>query len=332
MSLTPLIKKSEIKSAYVALVKSLKSGAVRYRRLLGWRGGSGTFTLYWHPRQQFWVVISVDDLGGYWFPYGTTNPTQCSTTSITCEINPPEESVNRRKGGVFLRDSTNGLFLAHSGKVAGGRKGIGRGAFFESYGGARQEIEWPDGVLSDAVILGKIGGRSFLRNVADYIHAVEDFKANNTDEIPKAVNAKNYDLSFSPEFEGPRRRYVLTEAIESQCDHGTVVNTLREELKALGSEAYRTSKIDLFLVDSNASITHLIEVKTDQTTTSLYQAVGQVLLHGALDKSNPKRILVLPGQISPDTADRMKKLGITVVRYDWKGSTPAFDDLKKALG
>jgi hypothetical protein len=109
------------------------------------------------------------------------------------------------------------------------------------------------------------------------------------------------------------------------------VNTLHTELKALGLDAYKTFKIDLFLADPKGRITHLIEVKTDQATTSLYQAVGQVMLHGALEKSNPRCILVLPGEVSTDTSRRMMKLGIEIVRYDWKGNRPIFKNLKKAV-
>lgn len=108
---------------------------------------------------------------------------------------------------------------------------------------------------------------------------MEAFKTNATGQTPPPIAEKNPDLAFTPEFEGPRKKYKLTSAIESQCDHGTVVNALHADLKALGFAAYKTSKIDLFLADDTANITHLLEVKTDQNTTSLYQAVGQVMLH-----------------------------------------------------
>ena len=331
MTLTPLIQKAEIRKAYGALVTGLKSGAVKYRRVIGWKGGNDVFTLYWHPEEQFWVVFSVDDFDGYWCPYGTTDPTQSKPMGITCEINPPKDGVNRRKGGIFLRDSANNFFLAHTGKVAGGRKGIGKRAFLDAYRGARQEIEWPRGDTSEVVVFGPIGGGSFLRSIGNYLHAVEEFKATATNPTPERIRVKNPGLYFRPEFEGPRKRYLLTEAIESQCNHGTVVNALHAELKTLGFEAYSTPQVDLFLADGSASITHLIEVKTDQTSTSLYGAVGQVMVHSALETSTPRRILVLPGQISSDTASRIKRLGITVVRYDWNGDTPIFDGLKRAL-
>jgi hypothetical protein len=259
------------------------------------------------------------------------DPNSHSSVNITCEINPPTEGIDRRCAGVFLKDSGSGLYLAHSGKIGGGRKGIGKMNFLEQYSGSLEEVEWPDGVTAEVVLLGKIGGRSFVNNIAAYLRAVEAFKANATGQTPAPITEKNPDLSFTPEFEGPKKKYKLTSAIESQCDHGTVVNTLHAELKALGFDAYKTSKIDLFLADGKTTITHLIEVKTDQSTTSLYQAVGQMMLHGALEKSDPQRILVLPGEVSTDTASRMKRLGIEIVRYDWKEGMPVFDSLGKAL-
>jgi hypothetical protein len=185
--------------------------------------------------------------------------------------------------------------------------------------------------MGSTSLLGKIGGRFFITNLAAYLRAVEAFKANATSKIPLPITKENPDLFFTPEFEGPKKKYRLTEAIEAQCNHGIVVNALHVELKALGFNAYKNAKIDLFLADDERTITHLMEIKTDQSTTNLYQAVGQVMLHGALQKSHPKRILVLPGQVSRDTVNRLKRLGIETVRYDWQGSKPIFRKLKEII-
>jgi hypothetical protein len=331
MSLTTLVKKDEINAAYNALVKNLKAGATKYRRVVGWKGGNDEFTLYWHPEWKFWVLFAVGDDGGYWCPYGVVDPSNCKTVSITCEINPPVQGINRRKGGVFLRDAGGNLYLAHTGKVAGGRQGVGKAAFLDSLGGGLTKVEWSDGVTTKVVVLGRIGRPSLLRNLSSYLHAIASFKENATGAVPAAILTKNPGLSFSPEFSGPRKKYELTDAIESQCDHGTVVNTLHDELEALGLEAYKTGKIDLFLADHDANISHLMEVKTDQCTTSIYQAVGQVMLHSALEKNEPHRILVLPGKVSTDTAARLKRLGIRVLSYGWKDEKPIFEDLKDIL-
>ncbi|MCZ2153398.1 MAG: hypothetical protein LC114_05785 [Bryobacterales bacterium] len=331
MNLSPITIRKESKVAFDALRTCLITGSKKFKRNVGWPGDHGEFTLYWHEDAGFWVVFGLEELSRYWCAYGTMDPNSHNSVDITCEINPPTEGIDRRCGGIFLKDSGSGLYLAHSGKVGGGRKGIGKTSFLEQYSGSLEEVEWPDGVTAEVVLLGKIGGRSFVNNLAAYIRAVEAFKANATGQTPAPITERNPDLAFTPEFEGPKKKYKLTSAIESQCDHGTVVNTLHAELKALGLDAYRTSKIDLFLADHKANITHLIEVKTDQATTSLYQAVGQVMLHGALEKSDPRRILVLPGEVSADTAQRMKRLGIQIVQYEWKGSQLIFRNLKRAL-
>ena len=324
MNLSPITIRKETKAAFDALRSCLIAGAKKFNRNVGWPGDHGEFTLYWHEDAGFWVVFAgEEEVSRYWCAYGTMDPNSNTSVDITCEINPPTEGIDRRCAGIFLKDSGSGLYLAHSGKVGGGRKGIGKTKFLEQYSGSLEEIEWPDGVTAEVVLLGKIGGRAFINSVAVYLRAVEAFKADTTGQAPAAVTERNPDLSFTPEFEGPKRKYKLTAAIESQCHHGTVVNTLHAELKTFGLDAYKTSKIDLFLADPKGRITHLIEVKTDQTTTSLYQAVGQVMLHGALEKSDPRRILVLPGEVTSDTAKRMKRLGIEIIRYDWKGDKQA---------
>lgn len=151
------------------------------------------------------------------------------------------------------------------------------------------------------------------------------------DETPPNVARRNPDWTFTPEFEGTKKAYRPKGTIESFCDHGTVVGALHNELKALGRESFNTGKIDLFLADEQGRITHLLEIKTDQTTTSLYQALGQVMLHGALEHSSPLRILVLPGRVSADTASRLARLNTRVLTYEWNGSTPVFIDLGRVL-
>ncbi len=99
----------------------------------------------------------------------------------------------------------------------------------------------------------KIGGKSFVGNIANYIKAVEAFKDKATGQTPAPITKKNPDLNFTPEFNWPRKKYKLTSAIESQCDHGTVANTLHADLKVLGFAACKTSKIDLFLADAGGT-------------------------------------------------------------------------------
>jgi hypothetical protein len=49
--------------------------------------------------------------------------------TITVEINPPHEGEDRPVAGLFARDAENRIYLAHTGKVGGGRTGRGSNAF-----------------------------------------------------------------------------------------------------------------------------------------------------------------------------------------------------------
>jgi hypothetical protein len=75
-------------------------------------------------------------------------------------------------------------------------------------------------------------------------------------------------------------------------------------------------------------VSHLIEVKTDQSTGSLYKAVGQVMWHGALENGGLRRIVVVPGEPSTETVDRLQRLGITTLRYDWSAGRPQSSGLE----
>jgi hypothetical protein len=152
MNLSPITTRKESKVAFDALRSCLVKGAKKFDRNVGWPGDHGQFNLYWHDDAGFWVVFGVEELSRYWCAYGTMDPKAHRSVDITCEINPPTEGIDRRCAGVFLKDSGSGLYLAHSGKVGGGRKGIGKTNFLEEYSGSREEIEWPDGVTAEVVL------------------------------------------------------------------------------------------------------------------------------------------------------------------------------------
>ena len=179
MKLTPLANRDEIRAAQSVLRARLRTGATILRRTVTWRGGNEKRWLYWHEKENFWAVFGTSDSGGYWFPYGTTDPKpKHKSVGITCEINPPEDGIDRRRAGVFLRDTGSRIYLGHSGKIGGGRKGIGKNAFLAYYRGPQQDIEWPDGKRTSIIVVSKLSSPTFLSALADFLFAVERFKLN----------------------------------------------------------------------------------------------------------------------------------------------------------
>lgn len=128
-----LINKKEIDEAYAVFSQSVTSGGEQVQSIVGYPGGSESAMLTWHSNLQFWVMLAPDRLENrYWCAYGTEDPTKQSMVSITCEINPPHFGVNRLCAGLFISDSSGSVYLALSGKVGGGRAGIGKAALRES--------------------------------------------------------------------------------------------------------------------------------------------------------------------------------------------------------
>jgi hypothetical protein len=87
-----------------------------------------------------------------------------------------DRSVGWQGGGRLIRDDKQELYLAHTGKVGGGRKGIGKDAFSKWYGGTQRRIRAADGALEDLIILGRIGDPALIESIGEFARKVADFK------------------------------------------------------------------------------------------------------------------------------------------------------------
>ena len=121
----------------------------------------------------FWIGLA-DSGNRYWNALGIGNPFN-ESAPIIAEFNPPKEGINRRISGVFLENESGNIFLAHRGKVGGGRKGIGKTAFMAWYNGPVEIIQ--DGVKTKTVLMiGRLDNPKLLNNLAKFTMAVSDFK------------------------------------------------------------------------------------------------------------------------------------------------------------
>ncbi len=146
-------------------------------RAIGYQGGGGTYTVYWHPRCRFWAAVEPYHKGRHWCVYGTADPTAQVSLPIVCEINPLVDRVNRRCAGVFLRDGAGETYLAHTGKIGGGRPGIGKDAFTRFMRDATWRwVDWPDGKATQAIVVGRIDADDFLTQIVAFVGQVERFK------------------------------------------------------------------------------------------------------------------------------------------------------------
>jgi hypothetical protein len=331
MTLLPVTNRREIEAAYGEMTQRLQARTQAFDRKIGYHSGYVEHEVHWHSGLGFWWLLNRTVANNrWWCCYGIEDPEHKDMLSITVETNSPFEGVNRRIGGLFVKDEAGRVYIAHSGKVGGGRPGIGKEAFWEAYGGEQVEtVRWPDGQESRAIVIAPVDSERLPVHIGRFVHEVAQFKAAVASGKPVARRERVRRI-FTPEFEGPRRGYSPAGEIEARCDHGIVVNRLHETMKAAGHDAVNDRR-DLYIL-ARDEVTHLFEVKTDVSTTSLYQGVGQLMLHGAALDPVPRRILVVPSQPAATTLRALERLGIAVLTYEWVNERVEFPDLHTVTG
>jgi hypothetical protein len=323
-------QRDEIHAALEALDAGLRRAGTPCKCLLGFQGGYEEAEVYWHENLGLWSLLDMQRISNRsWCCFGTTKPTAGAMMPITCEINCPFEGINRRIAGVVARDDGGRVYLAHTGKVGGGRAGIGKNAFWTFYGDKGvQTVAWSDERKAPVILLGRIDGPHLLAGIAGFVRQVEHFKSLAAAGT-LADGAVGLRPDFRPEFSGRRRKYTLSGGVEARCDHGVVVNHLYDLLAAAD---YKVSngRADLYVVQNN-TITHLFEAKSDTTTTSIYQGIGQLMFYGAAMASTPRRILVLPDQPNELTQDVLRRLGVSALVFDWEDGVPTFPSIDEVM-
>ncbi len=317
-----------VEQTFRSLVAALNRDSKPFDRKLGWKGGGGDFQIRWSSKHRFWHRLDPNQvIGRYWLVFGTDDPTQAGSLALICEINPPLQGVNRRCAGVFLEDEYGNRFLAHTGRVGGGRTGIGKESFLSSQRGSLHDLVWPDGKHSDVVLVGQIKNPRFQAQVACFVRDVERFKK--AVEAGQESKTQSSAKGFSPEFSGRKQPYRRS-ITECQCDHGLVVNTLASVLEERGFSISNDRQRDLAAKIAGQRPL-LFEAKTTHTPQDVYTAVGQLLMHGTAERRIPTLVMVLPGDPSPDTERVLTKLGITVLPYTIRRQHVEFDRIDKVL-
>jgi len=183
--LTAVADREESLAAFQMLKECLQKDAQVFPdHFIGWQGGRRRHTVYWLRDFEFWAVleqspppIKKGPRHRFWNCFGIHSPQKQQTLRITVEINPPHEGENRRIGGLFAQDAENRIYIAHTGKVGGGREGIGQKAFRKYF----QDLQWQEiATLSGrqtALVLGPIDGADFRKELADFVHKVAEFKS-----------------------------------------------------------------------------------------------------------------------------------------------------------
>lgn len=301
--LEEITHKKLIQTAHTALKKQIKSHLPIKRKCnVGFPGGNVDEKLFTSDTSSMWAVLKSPDKKRsdprYWNAFGSFNP-DVSSQTIAVEINMPASGTNKRLAAFFARDvKTGDVFLMHSGKVGGGRKGIGKKKFLVWSRKKLEEVAVDSGKPRSGIIIGRVDASNIVDRIWQFVQQVSDFKkeASNgsleTSKFKKKI--EQYDR-YSREFSGSKSG-KYEGSFEYETFHGDIVEALyQERVKTLekGEEIFNSQMIDLF-VRKEGEMAEIYEIKTATDRKPLYTAIGQLLTHTKGGITPAKKILVVP--------------------------------------
>jgi hypothetical protein len=248
---------------------------------------------------------------------------------ISVEINIAYEGRNDQVAGFFARDNDTGtIYLLHSGRVGGGTKGVGKAAFLAWSNQSPIDVVDSSGGIREGVVVMPIEGIAASRSAAWYIDMIASFKqAVRTSDLntPEYQRKKKELDDFYAESRG-RRKGQRSAEIDYLSRHGEVVDALHSwrSSNALpkGGRLVKSVLIDLG-VEARGDMVEVFEVKTSTSRSSVYAAIGQLMVHGTSDEC--RRVIVLPEKqsLAPDLEGALQRLNIELVKFklDKKAAT-----------
>lgn len=327
--ITVVENKKEITELQKRLVNIFHNSKPHYiRAVISSPGGALETNVLYFQKQNYWAVFEEIE-NRYWNAFGAGKPTEGKNNSITCEINFPHEGINRKVAGAFGKENEE-IVLLHRGKIGGGRRGIGKNLFWDNYRGEPILVS-DGGVENTLALIGNLGSKILLSQIADFVHQVDRIKNLQENSIEILPNIDEIEIpDFNSEFKEEgfgKRRYSRKDEIESVSNHGIVINALAELLKSKGFEVGNDRKRDLYTI-KNKRIDRIFEAKTDLLNGSIYSAVGQVLIY-SIEKGLEvnKKTLVLPEKLKVSTEKIISKLGLEILYYSLEEDVVTFKEI-----
>lgn len=174
-----ITSKSQISECQYQLEKALKKSLPNKQRYtIGYHSGSIESPVLYNSNIWFShsMVHSKDER--HWNAFGLSKHlSSTKSNSIVVEVNILQNGVNGRVAGAFAKDDKSGaIYLTHSGKVGGGRKGIGKNSFLKWYKASTKNVINDKNKPTQAIVIGDISSKTFPQNLTKFIKNVEKYK------------------------------------------------------------------------------------------------------------------------------------------------------------
>jgi hypothetical protein len=311
---------------FVKALKPLMEETIPVR--LGHPGASEKAKVGWSARLGIWFFSRKVTGTRYWNAFGVGRPEGGAAIAITCEINFPLCGIDRRTGGAFAQDRSGQVFVIHRGKLGGGRKGIGKSLFEESYRGVWELMD-DGGETTPVAVIGQLDSPRLARQTAQFIRKIAWIKERATARSSQTELTLD-ELCVHEELIGARHCESERET-GAECDRGLIIRDLAEALKRHGFRTGNDDDRELLVVGRENRVRAIFHIATGGTLPGLHAGAMQLLLNGQGLPERPLLILALP--VAPDNPlrDKLKGLGIDILIYTWRESGAVFPDLEGLL-
>lgn len=327
----------EIKKLHLALMKSLDKYSTEDLEILtGHRGRSFKTPAKYSKKLDIWWdagrIISGNSGDRYWNAFGIGKPKEGKLAHIVCEINYPVEGSNNRIAASWVKYKSEYL-LIHSGKIGGGRKGIGKTGFIENYNGIFENLKVKK-VVDPVTIMGNLNDPKLPFQIRNFVFEASRIK---NLLIKKVTTEEELDVlekikfTFNEEFSGTKEYKGRRGNVTATVNHGLVVNTLKMELESRNLLLANDVQRDLFIYNQSGTIETVFEVKTSMHSQSIFTAIGQLFVNNARLNPLPKLVFVIPETPVRNLSKTFTKLNVLVLVYSWVDNQPVFKNLEEII-
>ncbi|WP_116787004.1 hypothetical protein [Flavobacterium psychrotrophum] len=332
-----ITNKAEIKRLQQKLESSLSRYATEEITVLtGHKGNSLRVTAFYSEELNMWWYFTISEGRSgarYWNAFGTGKPKENKLSNIVCEINYPVEGINKRVAAVWMKDAGENILL-HSGKIGGGRIGVGKVPFQEKYIGEFKDF--PSVELSGKYTeIGKLNSPTLPQQIKLFVEEVDRIKKEIVSGTASAKTIasplEKLKTTYNEEFSGTKEYVYESNVITSICNHGLVANGLKEQLIEKGFMVANDQQRDLYLYNKVPKITHVFEIKTAINSQVIFTAVGQLMVNNSRIEPKPKLLFVVPEKLNKNLIQSLKKLNIEQLVYTFQNNKPIFKDLDLKL-
>ncbi len=147
--------------------------------------------MVWHPNEEFWWGYKKKS-SRHWNIFGLTEPSgESKTHNIVCEINIPLSRGTWRIAGAFAKDESGEIYIVHTGKIGGGRKGIGQKHFIENFPDPESYVSvMRNGKSKDVAMVSALNDKNLIKNLADFVRKVDKIKRRQPDCLTAANDSE----------------------------------------------------------------------------------------------------------------------------------------------